>query len=79
MLDFVENRMHLGKVRAFFNRHGKKRDEPLKKLSGVPALSALSRKLSAPGRARKILEMFGRIGYHKIRKPERKEEAKWRR
>lgn len=79
MLDFAENRMHLGKVRAFFNRHGKKRNGPLKKLSGVPALSALSRKLSAPGRARKILEMFGRIGYHKIRKPEWKEEAKWRR
>ena len=73
----VKNGMCLEKVRAFFNRLRKGRDGPPEKLPGAPPLSALSSKFSAPGRARKILDLFGRIGYHRAREPERKEEAKW--
>lgn len=74
---FVKNGMGLEKVRAFFNRLRKGRDGPPEKLPGAPPPSALSSKFSAPGRARKILDLFGRIGYHRAREPERKEEAKW--
>ena len=73
----VENGVFRGKVRAFFNRLRKGRDGPPEKLPGAPPPSALSSKFSAPGRARKILDLFGRIGYHRAREPERKEEAKW--
>lgn len=76
MQNFVENQMHLGKVRAFFNRHGKKRDGPLKKLSGAPHPSALFSQFSAPGRACKTLELFRHIGYHKIMESAWREEAK---
>ena len=73
----VKNGMCLEKVRAFFNRLRKGRDGPPEKLPGAPSPSALSSKFSAPGRTRKILDLFGRIGYHRAREPERKEEAKW--
>ena len=73
----VKNGMCLEKVRAFFNRLRKGRDGPPEKLPGAPPPSALSSKFSAPGRARKILDLFGHIGYHRAREPERKEEAKW--
>ena len=73
----VENGVFRGKVRAFFNRLRKGRDGSPEKLPGAPPSSALSSKFSAPGRARKILDLFGRIGYHRAREPERKEKAKW--
>lgn len=73
----VENGVLRGKVRAFFNRHGGNTCAPPEKQPGAPPLSALSSKFSAPGRARKILEMFGRIGYHKTIEPEREGKTEW--
>lgn len=73
----VENGVLRGKVRAFFNRYGGNTCAPPEKQPGAPPLSALSSKFSAPGRARKILEMFGRIGYHKTIEPEREGKTEW--
>lgn len=73
----VEKGVLRGKVRAFFNRHRGNACAPPEKQPGAPPPSTLSSKFSAPGRARKILEMFGHIGYHKAIEPEREGKTEW--